>query len=431
MNQDDALKLLLETNDNYFITGRAGTGKSYLLNRFRKITPRQHVVLAPTGIAAINVNGQTIHSFFKLRPLDGLQNPDRFGYNMRENHIRLLRKIEVLIIDEISMVPPDIISVIDKQLRVARHNTQPFGGVQLLLFGDLFQLPPVTPVKTILKNDEPFQYDLNRLLNEKYGGVFFFNAPAIQRAGIKMVELQKIYRQSDPIFLKLLNQIREGQHNRDTVKQINARVNPEPANFDTIVIASHRHTVDLINSSKLASIDQTLWTFEAEHSGYTKSELDRQLAPLTLRVKVGAKVMTLINDPAGRFVNGNIGTVLNITNQIITVQIGNKKFEIHRHPWNKMHYTADDDGKIVEKPKGRFVQFPLTLAWAVTIHKSQGMTYDAVVIEPRGIFDNGQLYVALSRATNLQRLYLKSPILPQHISVHPEVVKFTQQLRAA
>lgn len=424
VSQQRALELILSGN-NYFITGAAGTGKSYLLKemlepKLRQLG-RQYIVTAPTGIAAIHVGGATIHSTFKLKVIDGIQNPDNWKIISDYNQWRTLQLLDVLIIDEISMVSPDVIDVIDKQLKLAKNNEQPFGGVQILLFGDLFQLPPVTPFKMVHGR---IPVNIKSRLRKKYGGTYFFNSPPIQKCHLKIIELGEIKRQKDDDFIDDLNSIRDGSFTNKNLESLNRRHMPVLSPGSAMILASKRETVRGINQASLARLDGTSKVFQATIYGFIRDEIEDHMANELLELKVGAKVMIIANLKDQGLVNGHIGTVQIMNDNAVFVKVGKVLHRIERYTWLKNEYYVDDEQRILVHPVGAFTQFPLLLAFAVTIHKSQGQTLKEIVIDPEGAFDYGQIYVALSRAPELSGITLKSKLQRSYIKIHPDVVGF-------
>jgi ATP-dependent DNA helicase PIF1 len=382
-----------------FITGRAGTGKSTLLRCLRDRITRNALVLAPTGLAAVNVGGQTIHSFFGFPPR--LIRPDDVR---RSRNARVMRRLEVLIVDEVSMVRSDLLWAIDQSLRLNRGRPrEPFGGVRLLLFGDLHQLPPVIQ-----------EADVGEHLDSKHGGAFFFNVSALREGpGTTLLELQQVFRQQDLSLLRVLDRIREGEADSADLAVLNARVAPirTLAEGDRFVIltptnaAAHR-----INLAYLQALPGAPVAHEASVTG----EFSQSAMPTdsTLVLKPGAKVILLRNDPDKRWVNGTIARVARLQQGRVHVEIDGEEHEVEPASWENRRYAYDQaEQKIVGTVAGTFKQFPLRLAWALTIHKSQGLTLDNVYIDlGRGTFAHGQAYVALSRCRSLKGLVLARPL---------------------
>ncbi len=401
-------------NENIFITGRAGTGKSTLLNLLKKTTRKNVAVVAPTGVAALNVGGQTIHSFFKLPP----QMIDPRELTKRKNH-RFYKKLQLLIIDEISMVRADMIDCIDIFLRQNIENPNPFGGVQLVVFGDLFQLPPV-----VASNFE------RKTLKAKYGSAYFFAAQVFQEIDLKMIELRTVYRQNERRFINLLDNIRTRNIDYDDMEEINQRYIEDFESDDmAITLCATNATVNKINTNQLKQIPHRDYEFPAKVSGQfnTKSSPAEQF----LWLKQDAQVMFVKNDTQGRYVNGTLGRIVEIGFDKIVVAIiqhGETKYiDVEREEWEMLRYEIDQKNpdRFVTKSIGTFTQYPLKLAWAITIHKSQGKTFDNIIVDlGRGAFDFGQTYVALSRCRTLEGIVLKQKIRPKDIMVDPVVVEY-------
>ncbi len=400
-----------------FITGRAGTGKSTLLQLFRNTTRKKCVVLAPTGIAALNVRGQTIHSFFGFppRPLS------KRDIKKRRNS-KLYKNLEVLIIDEISMVRADMLDNIDYFLRVNRNINMPFGNVQIVFFGDLFQLPPVVSNQVEKQLFEGF-----------YDSPYFFSAKVFEEFSMEKMELQKVYRQESRHFLRLLEAIRLNQVDYDDLEDLNERYNPDfvPEEF-YITLSARNRKVDAINEKALKDIPLDEEVYLASVTG----DFNPRLFPTdaALKLKLNAQVMFIKNDPDKRFVNGTIGKITKLENDTVTVQVeenGQKsKIEVKRFEWEILKYqpSKENPNDIETKVAGTFKQFPLRLAWAVTIHKAQGKTFDKVIIDlGKGAFEHGQTYVALSRCRTLEGIVLRERIQGRDIMVDDRVVEFYEQ----
>ena len=430
-----ALQIIQYTRRSLFLTGKAGTGKSTFLRYVAQNTKKKYVILAPTGIAAINAGGQTMHSFFKLPFHPLLPNDSRYNVrNMRKTLkyngelIKLLRELELIIIDEISMVRADIIDFIDHVLRIyCRNMREPFGGKQLLLVGDIFQLEPV------VKEDEW------RLMQPFYASAYFFSAKVWQQMQLVSVELRKVYRQSDSDFIAILDRIRENAATDADLNAINSRVTAADgsaigasshAGFQ-ITLATHRDTVDYINDEQLKQLDGNSSIFNGTIKG--DFPLTSLPAPMELEVKPGAQVIFTKNDKEKRWVNGTIGVVIGIDEEegiIGVVDEDGHEYDVVREVWENMRYTFNEkEQKIEEELLGTFVQFPLRLAWAITVHKSQGMTFRQVKIDfsGGGAFAGGQTYVALSRCSSLKGITLEEPIRRSDIFVRPEVVAFAKK----
>lgn len=424
----NAFQLAEYTDHPVFITGRAGTGKSTFLKAFRNQTAKQVIVLAPTGVAALNAGGETIHSFFGLpwRPLlpDDADIPYyRMGDTDGEDeHPKraIIRRLDAIIIDEISMVRPDVIDAIDASLRKNGGDPKrPFGGIQLILFGDLFQLPPV-----VKGEDEA-------ILNRYYQTPYFFSALAFRRSGLLRIEFQTVYRQRDDHFIGLLDRIREGRHDRQDLAGINARVDPghEPAaDSMEVTLCARRRTADAINEDRLDRLDGD----ERSYAARIKGRFDGQLpTERDLILKVGAQVMFVKNDETRRWVNGTMGRVTDLGPRSVHVEIqtedGVVEHEVKRAEWESTEYVWTPGSNAIESDVvGQFRQLPLKLAWAVTIHKSQGLTFDRLTIDHgRGMFAYGQAYVALSRCRTLEGLTLSRPLRPRDIRVDRRIVDWT------
>ncbi len=416
----DAYNLMEHSSDCLFITGSAGTGKSTLLNYFRKNTKKKVVVLAPTGIAALNVGGQTIHSFFKF-PLGVVTSKNIHAFPRTEFY----KAIDTIVIDEISMVRADIIDGIDYFMRLnGRDKKKPFGGTQMIFMGDLFQLPPVVP-----SDDE------QSLFLSLYPSPYFFSASVFEKVLLRIIRLNKIFRQRDVGFIELLQAIRTNQATEWHLKQINARVQHDFApneNDFYITLTTRNDIADKTNTERLKLLKEPAKVFIGEIEGDFNTKLLPTDANLTL--KVGAQVMFVKNDPDGRWVNGTIGKVYEILQNTVKVLVeeeGKRKLlTAERVSWDMFRYEFDAQKKeIISDTVGSFTQFPLRLAWAVTIHKSQGKTFDKVVIDlGNGAFAHGQLYVALSRCRSLEGIVLKSPVRLRDIIVDSRIVEFMNQL---
>lgn len=405
--------LLETTNDHYYITGKAGTGKSVLLQYFVENSGKRVVVTAPTGVAALNVGGQTIHSFFKM-PFDIELDELKVDYKLRE----ILRNIDTVVIDEISMVRVDLMEAISRKLQIARRNDEPFGGVQMVMFGDLYQLPPVVT-----------DGELDRYFKHNFGGYYFFNAPSIKRADFHIYELSNIFRQKDPEFKEVLNAVRHGSFKESQLETLNIRTTVQKPDTGFITLAGHNATVSAINHKKLAELPGDAKTYEAEIWGnITESSFPTEKK---LRLKVGAQIMMLRNDTEKprRWVNGTLGIVTKLNADIVRVNIDGVEHTVSPVTWEKIQYDYDsEERKLTKTPVSSFKQLPIRLAWAITIHKSQGQTYQSVAIDlSDGAFAHGQTYVALSRCVSLDGLYLDSPIRRDDVIVDPDIIAFMKK----
>ena len=425
-----ALQIIQFTRRSLFLTGKAGTGKSTFLRHIAATTKKKHIVLAPTGIAAINAGGSTLHSFFKLPFHPLLPNDSQFmprhiretlKYNSEKR--KLLQELELIIIDEISMVRADIIDFIDKVLRIyCRNMREPFGGKQLLLVGDIYQLEPV------VKDDE------RQLLTPFYPSNYFFDAHIFRTFQLVSIELKKVYRQSDPLFITLLDHIRTSQVAAADINMLNRRVGAKLANDDSqlaITLSTRRDTVDFINEQQLRQLPGDPTIFNGIIRGeFPESSLP---TPIELEMKVGAQVLFIKNDKEKRWVNGTLGTIIGFGDEedgIIYVRTeAGEDVDVEREIWSNMRYRFNEtDQKIEEEEIGNYEQFPLRLAWAITVHKSQGLTFRQVNIDlTGGVFAGGQTYVALSRCTSLEGISLKEPIRRENIFVRSEVLNFARQ----
>ncbi len=406
---------LEKDKSNLFVTGRAGTGKSTLLQLFRNTTHKKTVVLAPTGIAALNVKGQTIHSFFGFPP----KPLDRSEIKKRRDR-RLYKKMEVLIIDEISMVRADLLDNIDYFLRVNRENPYPFGGVQVVFFGDLFQLPPIVSSEAE-----------KQLFEHYYESPYFFSAKVFEEDfTLDKIELRKVYRQENRYFLRLLDSIRLNQMDYDDLEDLNQRHLPAFEAEDFYITLSARNAkVNSINRKEIDKIPYPAYLYQAAITGAFPTNLFPTEAGLQL--KLHAQVMFLKNDPQKKFVNGTIGKVVKLENDKVTIlveEFGQKReVEVEAMDWEIQKYKLhpNDPNKIETEVIGTFKQIPLKLAWAITVHKSQGKTFDKVIIDMgRGAFEFGQTYVALSRCRTLEGIVLKQPIKPRDIMTDERIIEW-------
>lgn len=417
--------LINYTDTSVFMTGKAGTGKSTFLKYITATTRKKHVVLAPTGIAAVNAGGQTLHSFFHLplKPLmpdDPEFAPDRLSKRMKysKQFVKLLKELELIIIDEISMVRADVIDFIDKLLRhYCRNNHRPFGGKQLLMVGDVFQLEPVVTSQA------------REILRHAYSNFYFFSARVFAEFDLVPIELRKVYRQSDAEFVGMLDRVRSGNPDADDLRRINARVRAatDDSGCMTMTIATRREIVDHINESHLEALPDKAITFTAE----VKDDFPESSFPTDryLTLKKGAQVVFIRNDPEGRWVNGTIGHIYELKPTELQVVLEDGDIHtIEPEVWNNVEYSYDEkERKVIETVKGSFRQYPVKLAWALTIHKSQGLTFSHIIIDVgSGAFTGGQSYVALSRCTSLEGITMASPLRPSDIYVSTAVQQFAR-----
>jgi ATP-dependent DNA helicase PIF1 len=427
-----ALDTLENSNNHIFITGKAGTGKSTLLSEFRKRTKKNCIVLAPTGVAAINVQGETIHSFFGFTPSINHDGAIRAAKEGKKN--KILESLDTLIIDEISMVRADLLDYINIYLQTALRTNLLFGGIQLVMIGDLYQLPPV------VTRDE--QYALSQL----YQSPYFFSANAISRLiedapeRLQCIVLKEIFRQSDKEFIELLNAIRENKATREHLAELNKRVtikSKRSRKSHPIYLVSTNAQADEINRMNMEKEKNKVVFDGVIYGGFDKKALPTHEE---LELAKNAQVMFLNNDSAGRWVNGTVGVITDFkqyegTNksEVTLVQVEKENGEVVEvEPFTWVQYKAkynEETKKIESEPSGTFTQLPLKLAWAITIHKSQGKTFNEVIIDiGRGTFAPGQLYVALSRCTSLEGITLKTAIQHWHIKMDPVVRSFISSL---
>lgn len=421
---DLAFEYVRFTNKNIFLTGKAGTGKTTFLHRVKKEVEKRIAIVAPTGVAAINAGGMTIHSLFQLPFGPFLPENSRDAARQRKfrhEKIRMIKGLDLLVIDEISMVRADLLDGIDEVLRRYRNAFEPFGGVQLLMIGDLHQLPPV------VKEEEW------NLLRSHYPTPYFFSSRALKETKPVTIQLKHIFRQSDDIFIELLNKVRNNQVDAEVLDQLNSRFiadfkpNDEEA---YITLTTHNRFAQKINAGRLDGIEGDLLSFPAEVAG----DFPPQAYPADeqLRVKVGAQVMFVKNDPEPekRFYNGKIGTVTQIKGDIIYVRCPEetKDIEVAQATWENVKYTLNEETKeVTEDILGTFTQYPLRLAWAITIHKSQGLTFERVILDAQAAFAHGQVYVALSRCKSFEGIVLRSKIISSCVRTDPKVRDFSEK----
>lgn len=402
-----ALDMMEYTDKSVFLTGKAGTGKSTLLKEFIENTQKRVVVLAPTGIAAVNVGGQTIHSFFKFR---GNGN----GITAAKNE--LLNHIDTIVLDEVSMVRADVVDAMDLVLKKSRESNEPFGGVQMIFIGDLYQLPPVVTNK-------------DTYITDKYKSPFFVDANCMQNYEYEFIELTKIYRQdeSQEKFKNVLNSIRENSSKID-LDLINSRYLAEPKT-GSIYLTARRDLADRINAESLEKTKGELKVFNATVDGdFKESEYPVEME---LKLKSGVPIIMVNNDKEGRWANGTIAIITLITNNSILAKTNNgENIKIERHTWQKYEYYLNDNQELKYRSIGKFMQFPVRLASAMTIHKSQGQTFESVIIDTGiGAFAHGQIYVALSRCKSLEGVALKQRIKKQDIIVDKRIIEYYEKIR--
>lgn len=416
-----AFELMENSFQNIFLTGKAGTGKSTLLQYFRDQTKKNIAVLAPTGVAAVNIKGQTIHSFFRFKPDITVSKVHQRYRNLKKTD--LYKKLDAIVIDEISMVRADLLDCVDSFLRLhGKIKKEPFGGIQMIFIGDLYQLPPVVP-----------RFE-KKIFESHYPSPYFFDAHGFQGAEFQFIELDKIYRQQDPVFIEILNGIRNRSVTDEHLSRLNSRYHP---NFHSIPDGFYIHLTPTnakareINLKEMVRLKQKA----VEYEGILEGEFDERTLPTEkyLKLKIGAHVMLVNNDSRGRWINGTVGKIVDIEydkeskQDIILVKLADGDIvEVTRHTWEMFQFHYDHSRKTIEsKVVGSFTQYPIMLAWSITIHKSQGKTFDKVIIDlERGTFAHGQTYVALSRCTSLEGIMITKPIKKGHILMDWRVVKF-------
>ncbi len=414
-----ALQRMGETEQSLFITGKAGTGKSTLLSHFCATTQKKPVVLAPTGVAALNVKGQTIHRFFNFY-ID--VTPEKIRKKeTRPRNPKLYAKLRTIVIDEISMVRADLLDCVDVFLRMYGPDAnRPFGGVQMICVGDLYQLPPVVSSAE------------REIFSTHYRTPYFFSAHALEGFEMDIIELEKIYRQKDRDFVHLLNRIRNNSVDEADIERLNRRLTPEDVSEDGglhISLTATNQRADIINATHLSALKGALHCSTAVIRG----DFGKEYYPTAteLQFKIGAQIMLLNNDQENRWVNGSIGTIAALEKDEeghpyldVRLQDGGKRVAVTPFTWEVYRFTLQD-GAILSEPVGTFTQYPFRLAWAVTIHKSQGKTFDRVAIDiDRGTFAAGQIYVALSRCTSFEGITLKTPIQKRHIRTDHRIFSF-------
>lgn len=425
---DLAFNLLQNTGTNLFLTGKAGTGKTTFLKRIKEVSPKRMIVVAPTGVAAINAGGVTIHSFFQL-PFGpylpsgpGFENKTKdFKNQFRKDKINIIRSMDLLVIDEVSMVRADLLDAISDVLRRYKDHNKPFGGVQLLLIGDLQQLAPVA------KDDEW------NLLKEHYASTFFFDSKALMESNYFSIELTHVYRQSDVNFISLLNNIRENRFDDETLRQLNQRYIRDFRPDDKqgyITLTTHNYQAQQINSRRLTELPDRPYTFSAE----INNDFPEYSYPTDhkLILKCGAQVMFVKNDssPEKRYYNGKIGKIVFVNpNKITVVDADGNEIFVEKETWSNVKYTINEQTKeITETISGTFCQYPLKTAWAITIHKSQGLTFEHAIIDASSAFSHGQVYVALSRCKTLEGLVLSSLITRDAMIKDDRIQEFTSSV---
>ncbi len=426
-----AIDLLENSGENMFITGKAGTGKSTLLSYFIENTKRECAVLAPTGVAALNVGGETIHSFFGFKPNVTIESA--YKKAKKETKKQLYTKVQTIIIDEISMVRADLLDCVDTFLRIVRNIKLPFGGVQMVFIGDLYQLPPI-----VTPDDRDF-------FRDNYQSPWFFDANVFkdQDFYIQFIELEKMYRQKEEDFIELLNAVRTNKVNDRHMTRLNSRHFRETADpifnaqnvkqlDDHIHLTTTNASARDINDFRLAALKTRSQFFAGETSG----SADAKQFPTdnSLELKIGAQVMFVNNDSAGRWVNGSVGRVTDIDDECATVLIHDgESVTVFPHKWDMYRYMYDAEARTLSQKKlGSFTQLPLKLAWAITIHKSQGKTFDKVIVDlGTGSFASGQTYVALSRCTTFEGVVLKKPIKRSDVRIDARVQQFLDQYQQA
>lgn len=416
-----AIELLEGSSQHLFITGKAGTGKSTLLSYFIEHTKKECAVLAPTGVAALNVGGETIHSFFGFKPNVTCESARKKAKGQTKS--LLYKEITTIVIDEISMVRADLLDCVDVFLRVARANKEPFGGVQMVFIGDLYQLPPV-----VTSDDRDF-------FRDQYASPWFFDSHVFtdERFSMSFVELEKMYRQKQEQFIELLNAVRTNTVDDRHMERLNARwhkgaSDAAPELSDHIHLTTTNAGAREINDARLAGLKSKVRSFSGESEGSVEG--NQLPTDMHLELKSGAQVMFVNNDPAGRWVNGSVGRVTALHEDFVTVQIHDGELvEVDPHTWDMYRYVYNSEERTLSQKKaGSFTQLPLKLAWAITIHKSQGKTFDKVIVDMgNGSFASGQTYVALSRCRTFEGVVLKKPIKKSDVRIDWKVQKFLTQ----
>lgn len=416
--QRAAYRMIEKTNNSFFLTGRAGTGKTSFLKAVQQNIGKNFIVLAPTGQAAINAGGQTIHSFFGFGL--GVLGPNDYG-RLSQDKFNVIAHLDTIIIDEMSMVRCDIVDAMDRTLRACLRSSAPFGGVQMVFVGDMFQLEPIVTPQD------------REMLREIYGqdGYAFYDAAVLRRASLPKIEFRKIYRQSDAAFIELLEHVRIGRVTSSDMALINSRFNRSGDGGHRVTLTSTNADAKRINDDRLARIGSEPATYQAVYAG----KFARDIVEDSLVLKAGAQVMFTRNDSAHRWVNGTLGEVMELGDDNVTVKLdGGETYKVEYEDWDSIEYEYDRAKKTCAKTiVGRVSQLPLRLAWAITIHKSQSLTFDRVAVDfgQRGAFANGQAYVALSRARSLEGLELVRPMSPASIRVSRGILGFARDFNDA
>ena len=406
---DIARFIVEKTDSNIFLTGKAGTGKTTFLKDVKKYTKKNHIVLAPTGVAAVNAGAMTIHSFFQFGfgpYVKGISEPEG-NYMMRREKRELIKSLELIIIDEISMVRADVLDHINDELQRIRRNSEPFGGVQLLMIGDLQQLPPITPDNEL------------EILKPHYDSMYFFDSKSLRNSDYYCIELKSVYRQTDQRFIDILNRVRTGDVTHSDLDELNSHhvADFRPAQGDNYIqLVTHNRMADAINQREMAALSADTFMFDAKVTG-TFPE-DAFPTSRQLEIKKGAQVMFVKNDPDKRFINGMLGEVEEVSDDSISVRLSGKDNIVKVEPtaWENIRYHMNEETHQIESTKiGSFMQYPIKPAWAITIHKSQGLTFDKAVIDAHEAFSPGQAYVALSRCRSLDGMVLSEKLTQRAI----------------